>query len=46
MKTLRHDLDPRVEIMEVDLHINDPSFARLASETMDGMLRNSSSPLA
>ncbi len=39
MKTLRHDLDPRAEIMEVDLHINDPSFATLASATMDEMLR-------
>ena len=40
MKRLRHDLDPRAEIMEADHHINDPSFARLASETMDGMLRS------
>ncbi|MBW1869472.1 MAG: Tm-1-like ATP-binding domain-containing protein, partial [Deltaproteobacteria bacterium] len=39
MKTLRHDLDPKVEIMEADLHINDPSFATLASATMDEMLR-------
>jgi len=46
MKTLRHDLDPRAGIMEVDYHINDPSFAELAAKTMDGMLRNSSSPLA
>ncbi len=46
MKTLRNHLDPNVEIMEADHHINDASFAKLASETMDGMLRNSSSPLA
>ncbi|MBL7225184.1 MAG: Tm-1-like ATP-binding domain-containing protein [Desulfobacteraceae bacterium] len=46
MRILRHDLDPKAEIIEVDFHINDPSFARLASETMDSMLRNSSSPLA
>ena len=39
MKTLRHDLDPKAEIMEVDFHINDPSFAALASETMDKMIR-------
>jgi len=41
MKTLRHDLDPKVEIMEVDLHINDPSFAELAAKIMDDMLRTS-----
>lgn len=46
METLRNHLDPNVEIMEADHHINDASFAKLASETMDGMLRNSSSPLA
>ena len=46
MKTLRHDLDPKAEIMEADLHINDPSFAELAAKTMDDMLRNNSSPLA
>ena len=46
VKTLRHDLDPGVDIMEVDLHINDPSFAELASETMDKMIRKPSSPLA
>jgi len=46
MKTLRHDLDPRTEIMEADHHINDPSFAELAAKTMDKMIRNNSSPLA
>ena len=39
MKILRHDLDPKAEIMEVDLHINDPSFAEIAAKIMDGMLR-------
>ena len=39
MKTLRHDLDPRAEIMEVDHHINDPSFAELAAKVMDKMIR-------
>lgn len=39
MKTLRHDLDPRAEIMEADNHINDPFFAELAAKTMDKMIR-------
>ena len=46
MKTLRHDLDPRAEIMEADYHINDSPFAELAAKTMDDMLHNNSSPLA
>ena len=45
MKTLRNHLDPNVEIVEVDHHINDASFAELAAKTMDSMLHNSSSPL-
>jgi uncharacterized protein (UPF0261 family) len=39
MKTLRHHLDPKAEIMEVDLHINDSSFAELAAKAMDKMIR-------
>ncbi|MBW1779969.1 MAG: Tm-1-like ATP-binding domain-containing protein [Deltaproteobacteria bacterium] len=39
MKTLRHDLDPRAEIMASHHHINDPSFAELASRVMDQMIR-------
>ena len=35
---LRKNLDSKIEIKEVDLHINDPSFARLASKVMDEML--------
>jgi uncharacterized protein (UPF0261 family) len=40
MDKLREDLSPRIEIREVDLHINDPAFAQLASAVMDEMLRN------
>ena len=39
MKTLRHVLNPRVEIVEADLHINDAAFAELASRIMDQMIR-------
>ena len=39
MKTLRHHLDPKAEIMEVDFHINDSSFAELAAKVMDRMIR-------
>jgi len=27
------------EVIELDLHINDPEFARVAAETLLGMLR-------
>jgi uncharacterized protein (UPF0261 family) len=36
---LRENLDPRVRVLEVDSHINDPAFAELASAMMDEMLR-------
>jgi len=39
MKTLRQVINPRVPVKEVDLHINDPSFAAIASGTMDQMIR-------
>ena len=39
MKVLYEHLDPGIEVMEVDLHINDPSFARIAAKMMDQMLR-------
>jgi uncharacterized protein (UPF0261 family) len=39
METLRQVLSPQVPIEEVDLHINDPSFAELASKAMDQMIR-------
>lgn len=35
---LRRGLGNRIEISEVELHINDPDFARLASVTMDKMI--------
>lgn len=39
IQRLKHDLDPLIEIREVDLHINDPSFATVASTIMDEMLQ-------
>jgi uncharacterized protein (UPF0261 family) len=38
IQRLKKDLKPQIEIREVDLHINDYSFARLASSVMDEML--------
>ena len=38
MQTFRQALNPRIEIKEADLHINDPAFARLAATIMDEML--------
>jgi uncharacterized protein (UPF0261 family) len=31
-------MDPHVRLLELDLHINDPAFARAAAETLLGML--------
>jgi len=39
IEELRRDLDHRIEVREVDHHINDPSFARLASAAIDEMIR-------
>jgi uncharacterized protein (UPF0261 family) len=39
MQTFRQSLDPRIEIKEADLHINDPAFARLAARIMNEMLQ-------
>ncbi|MBW1861139.1 MAG: Tm-1-like ATP-binding domain-containing protein [Deltaproteobacteria bacterium] len=38
IRRLKGDLDPLIEVREVDLHINDPSFATVASNLMDQML--------
>ncbi|MCD4715631.1 MAG: Tm-1-like ATP-binding domain-containing protein [Desulfobacterales bacterium] len=39
VQTFRQSLNPRIEIKEADLHINDSSFARLAATIMDEMLQ-------
>ena len=38
VRRLKQDLNPRIEVKGVDLHINDSSFAELAATVMDGML--------
>ncbi|MEW6663768.1 MAG: Tm-1-like ATP-binding domain-containing protein [Thermodesulfobacteriota bacterium] len=41
VRKLRKDLNTLLEIREVDCHINDAAFARLASRMMDAMVRQS-----
>ena len=38
LKKLKAHLNPKIDVVEVDFHINDPAFARIASETMHAML--------
>jgi uncharacterized protein (UPF0261 family) len=38
LQKLKADLNPEIDVVEVDFHINDPAFARIASETMHAML--------
>lgn len=38
--TLKKDIDPGIEIIEVDHHINAPPFARIAADMMDAMIKN------
>jgi uncharacterized protein (UPF0261 family) len=40
IQKLRQDLDSRIEIREVDHHINDASFGEIAAQVMDEMIRN------
>jgi uncharacterized protein (UPF0261 family) len=40
-QSLRHWLSPQVRLMELDLHINDPAFARTATETLLAMMEKS-----
>ena len=39
IKGLKQALNPRIEVREADLHINDPAFAQLAAAVMADMLR-------
>ena len=39
IERIKRDLNPKIEIKEVDLHINDPDFAQVASTVMDEMLQ-------
>jgi uncharacterized protein (UPF0261 family) len=40
-QSLRHWLSPHVRLIELDVHINDPAFAKTACETLLAMLRRS-----
>jgi len=40
--TLREDINPDIEVKEVDHHINEPPFARIAADMMDAMIKNQS----
>lgn len=40
IQRLKQDLNPQIQIQEVELHINEPSFARLAAEIMDQMVQH------
>jgi uncharacterized protein (UPF0261 family) len=40
IQRLKQDLNPQIQIQEVALHINEPSFARLAAEIMDQMVQH------
>ena len=39
VERLREALDLRVKVREVDYHINDPAFGKIAAELMDSMIR-------
>lgn len=38
-QSIRNWVGPQVKVMELDLHINDPEFARIAAETLLGMMK-------
>jgi uncharacterized protein (UPF0261 family) len=39
LSTFRQSLDPQIQIEEVDHHINDEAFGKIAAHLMDGMVR-------
>ncbi|RLA78228.1 MAG: UPF0261 family protein, partial [Deltaproteobacteria bacterium] len=39
VRALKEELDA-IELKEVDLHINDPEFARLLAEEVEGLIKN------
>ncbi len=42
VERLKRDLTPDIEIKEMDVHINDPAFAEVASALMDEMVKEKS----
>ena len=39
-QSIRNWISPTVKLVELDMHINDPEFARIATETLLGMIDN------
>jgi uncharacterized protein (UPF0261 family) len=39
IKALKRNIEPKVEVIQLDMHINDPEFAREAVAILDGMVR-------
>lgn len=39
VKVFREKLDPRIQLQEIDMHINDPGFAHIAAKAMDQMVK-------
>jgi uncharacterized protein (UPF0261 family) len=40
VERIRKNMDPKIEILETDYHINDAQFAQMASDIMDEMVRS------
>ena len=38
-EAIREDLDPRVELIEMDCNVNDPEFATAMADKLDSYLR-------
>lgn len=45
-ETLRKELEPRIPCIELDMHINDPTFGRALASELIGIWRDSSNPTA
>jgi uncharacterized protein (UPF0261 family) len=41
-QSIRNWLSPRVELIEMEMHINDPAYAELLADTLNEMIRSSS----
>jgi uncharacterized protein (UPF0261 family) len=39
-QSIRNWIGPQAMLLELDLHINDPAFARAAAETLQGMMQH------
>jgi uncharacterized protein (UPF0261 family) len=39
IQAVKRNIEPKVEVIELDMHINDPEFAREAVAILDGMVR-------